>query len=192
MLLLLLDGLASGNRPGDSPRSYKELPAKESGPASKGEKQASERTRVAEGEYQVYRNAGEGGIGPFNPAVYDFRESWTLWRLSDGILEVEGERRYDSPQHEPHMDAFSVKLSSRFGVERITEFKLCDGADSGLTSDFHANWIATQEQKDSPDEIQRAFHSSHRYGASSASLGFLSNITQIRVQIANHPIVVNQ
>ena len=49
---------------------------------------AAQKVHVADGEYCAYtQNAG--GIGPFTPSVYNFRESWTLWRLTDGSLKVE-------------------------------------------------------------------------------------------------------
>jgi len=194
-VLLLLAGLASGNRAGDSPRSNKELPAKQLGAVSKGEKQASERTRVAEGEYQVYRNADEGGIGPFNPAVYNFSESWTLWRLPDGSLDVEGERRYDSPQYEPHMDAFSVKLSSRFGVERITELKKLQWRpDSGpLTCDFQPRKLdCSSGAKNPQDNILLSLRLEPSYGVLWPLSAFsLSNITRLADRRSDHPIVVD-
>ena len=77
----------------------------------------------------MYRNADEEAeIGPFDPAIYnagsvvglcgDYRMGASTWKE---------QRRYDSPQYQRHMDAFSVRLSSRFGVRRIAEFKKCDG-----------------------------------------------------------------
>jgi len=100
-----------------SSRPNHELPAKQSDAGTTGQKQdGSSRTRIAEGEYELYRQASETGVGPFDPAVYNFNESWVLWRLPDGSLEAEGERHYDSPQDQPHIEAFSVKLSSEFRV----------------------------------------------------------------------------
>ncbi len=61
---------------------------------------ALERTRVANGEYRIVEQNQEGGIGFFAPGVYNFRESWTIWRLKDGSFEVEGERSYESPKGE--------------------------------------------------------------------------------------------
>jgi len=39
-----------------------------------------EKVRIAEGEYRIYRRTNDSGIGPFDPAIHDFVESWTLWR----------------------------------------------------------------------------------------------------------------
>jgi hypothetical protein len=96
------------------------------------------RVRVATGEYRVYTESRGSGIGPFAPAVYNFTESWELWRLPDGSLEATGERDYDSPEGESHADRFSVRLSSDFKILGITEFrKLRWLPDSGpLSCDF--------------------------------------------------------
>jgi hypothetical protein len=88
--------------------------------------------RVAEGEYKVLT---ENGIGPFNPAVYGFSESWTLWRLPDGSFEVNGTKSYRSPSDEPHSNEFSVHLSRDFRVLRLKEFRrLRWRSDSGPLS----------------------------------------------------------
>jgi len=78
------------------------------------------RSRVAEGEYKVLSRAG---IGSFVPAVYDFTESWTLWRLGDGTFEVNGTRNYRSPADEPHSDNFEARLSENLQVEELKEFR---------------------------------------------------------------------
>ncbi len=65
------------------------------------------RVRLAEGEYKVLT---EEGIGPFLPAVYGFSESWTLWRLADATLEVNGTRSYRSP----HTNLIAFTLSPTF------------------------------------------------------------------------------
>jgi hypothetical protein len=72
-------------------------------------------TRVAEGEYKVLSQAG---IGSFVPAVYDFRETWTLWRLEDGTFEVSGTRSYRSPADEP---VSGLHLSLRNSLSSVTE-----------------------------------------------------------------------
>jgi hypothetical protein len=99
------------------------------------------RIRVAEGEYKVLN---ENGIGPADPAVYSFSESWTLWRLRDGSFEVSGTRSYRSPSDEPHSDEFSVHLSPGFGVLGLKEFRrLRWRRDSGpLSCDFLPGKIA--------------------------------------------------
>jgi len=99
------------------------------------------RTRVAEGEYKVLSQAG---IGSFVPAVYDFTESWTLWRLEDGTFEVNGTRNYRSPAAEPHSDNFEARLSDDLRVVELKEFRrLRWRPDIGpLTCDFSPEKVA--------------------------------------------------
>jgi hypothetical protein len=93
---------------------------------------ASQKLRLAEGQYKVYKQTNSGGIGPFAPGVFNFSESWTLWRLHDGSLEVEGKRDYESPSDVPHSNQFTVRLSSDFRVVSLREFrKLRWRPDSG-------------------------------------------------------------
>jgi hypothetical protein len=94
--------------------------------------------RVAEGEYRVNRQTLDGGIGPFNPALHDFGETWALWRLPDGTFQAEGDRSYQAPLDEHHKDGFSVHLSQKFQVMQVVEAKrLRWRPDSGpLTCEF--------------------------------------------------------
>jgi hypothetical protein len=194
---LLLASAACGYPAGISPPSSAlAVPAKQADAGSKGEKQAFERVRIAEGEYQVYRDADESGIGPFSPAVYNFREDWVLWRLPDGNLEVEGARHYDSPEGEPHMDAFSVRLSPQFKVLHLTELrKLRWRPDSGpLACDFlPGNLDCSSGAKDPRQNIRLNLPRLHpSYGflwpVSAFSLG---NITRFAERQADHPIIVD-
>jgi len=108
----------------------------------------SGRARVAEGEYKVLSQAG---IGSFDIAVYDFTESWTLWRLEDGTFEVTGTRNYRSPADEPHSDNFEAYLSNNFRVLKLKEFRtLRWRANSGpLSCDFLQGKVAcTGNSKD--------------------------------------------
>jgi hypothetical protein len=91
------------------------------------------REKVSAGEYEVVRPVhGRQGIGPFSPAVYNFRESFTLWRLPDGTLEAEGRRRYEAPQGYAHDNKFTVHLSADMRALAVTEFrKLRFRDDSG-------------------------------------------------------------
>jgi hypothetical protein len=57
-----------------------------------------ERTKVAQGEYVVFEGANGGAVGPFEEEVYNFHETWTLWRAAKGGYELEGERRFESPR----------------------------------------------------------------------------------------------
>lgn len=96
------------------------------------------RTKIAEGEYAIYQEANSGAVGPFGEEVYDFHESWTLWRTEKRQYEVEGERKFESPRHTAHTDRFRVELSRDMTAIRATEFgKLRWRRDSGpLTCDF--------------------------------------------------------
>ncbi|MGA7854244.1 MAG: hypothetical protein WCA15_13035 [Candidatus Acidiferrales bacterium] len=97
-----------------------------------GQEAPSQNVRVAGGEYKVYKQTNVGGIGPYSPSVFDFKESWTLWREPHGDLEVVGQRDYASPSDVPHSDKFTVHLSSDFRVISLREFrKLRWSPDSG-------------------------------------------------------------
>jgi len=115
------------------------------------EPRAGARTRVAEGEYKVLSQAG---IGSFAPAVYDFRETWTLWRVEDGTFEVSGTRSYRSPADEPHSDNFEARLSAGLSVTELKEFRrLRWRPDTGpLTCDFLPGKVACTAN--SKDKIQ--------------------------------------
>jgi hypothetical protein len=96
------------------------------------------RTKIAEGEYVIVEQANSGAFGPFGEEVYDFHETWTLWRIATGRYEVEGERRFESPRDVPHINRFLVELSRDLTVTRMTEFsKLKWMRDSGpITCEF--------------------------------------------------------
>jgi len=92
----------------------------------------AERIKLATGEYAVTTRFNEGGVGPFDPAVYDFHEYWTLWRTADGGYEVEGRREFESPKYEFHSNRFSVRLTRDWRLESLEEFaKLRWRPDSG-------------------------------------------------------------
>ena len=117
---------------------------------------ASVRTRIAEGEYDIYTSSPDGGIGPFAPGVFNFSESWTLWRTPAGTFEVEGERMYESPAYEAHQDKFSVQLSADFHVLRVTDFRpLRWQPDSGpLTCKFlQGNLSCSSNAKNPANQI---------------------------------------
>jgi hypothetical protein len=124
---------------------------------SQAEKETSNRVRLAEGEYRVNRLTNDGGIGPFDPAVHDFKETWTLWRIPDGTLEADGERNYEAPQYETHKDSFAVHLSAKFKVMRITEYKrLRWRPDSGpLACDFLPGRLECESGARSPSQEVR-------------------------------------
>lgn len=88
----------------------------------------TQRTKIAEGEYAIYEQANSGAFGPLGEEVYDFHESWTLWRTEKGPYQVEGERKFESPRYTAHANRFLVDLSRDMTVIRMTEFT-------------HLNWI---------------------------------------------------
>jgi hypothetical protein len=59
--------------------------------------QAAAQTKIAEGEYAIQERESSGAVGPFQEEVYNFRESWTLWRTGQGEYEVEGVQSFESP-----------------------------------------------------------------------------------------------
>ena len=97
--------------------------------------QAAERTKVAEGEYAIYEHQNSGAVGPFQEEVYNFHESWTLWRVEKGQYQVEGVRNFESPKDELHSNRFVAELTRDLTVIRVKEFaKLRWVPDSGPLS----------------------------------------------------------
>ena len=97
--------------------------------------QGATRKKIAEGEYAIFEHANSIAGGPFEEEVYNFHESWTLWRVEKGQYQVEGVRRFESPKDEPHSNRFNVELTRDLTVIRVKEFaKLRWVADSGPLS----------------------------------------------------------
>jgi len=97
--------------------------------------QVAGRAKAAEGEYAITEHSSSGAVGPFEQEVYNFRESWTLWRVEKGQYQVEVVRRFESPKGEPHSNRFTVDLTHDLTVIRVREFaKLRWVADSGPLS----------------------------------------------------------
>jgi len=104
------------------------------------------RTKIADGEYAIVERADFGAVGPFGEEIYDFRETWTIWRTETGSFEVEGHRRFESPKGTPHDNRFVVRLSRDLTVIEMTEFaNLKWRPDSGplscvfLSNDLHCS-----------------------------------------------------
>lgn len=104
------------------------------------------RTKIAEGEYAVIEPANLGTAGPFGEEVYNFRETWTMWRTGTGGYEVEGKRQFKAPEDTPHDNRFLVRLSRDLTVIDMTEFaKLRWSPNSGplsckfLPSELHCS-----------------------------------------------------
>jgi hypothetical protein len=113
---------------------------------SQSPEQEARRTKVAEGEYAIYEEANGGAVGPFGEEVYNFRESWTLWRVERGQYKVEGVRRFESPRDQVHNNRFVAELSRDLTVIRVEEFaRLRWVRDSGplscqfLPSELHCS-----------------------------------------------------
>ncbi|MGB6822545.1 MAG: hypothetical protein WBE21_10735 [Candidatus Acidiferrales bacterium] len=147
----------------------------------------SQRVRVAAGEYQVLQGANAAGIGSYAPGVYNFRESWTLWRLADGSFDVEGEREYESPKDELHSNRFSVHLSPDFRTLGVKEFrKLRWKPDSGpLSCEFQpTEMICTSSAKDPSQSVDLNVPMKDAYGFLWPISAFsLSNITRRAAKI---------
>lgn len=140
------------------------------------------RTRVAAGEYLIKREPGEAGIGTYAPGLYNFSESWTIWRLSDGSFEVRGQREYESPKDEFHSNSFSVGLGADFCIRNLTEFrKLRWRPDSGpLSCEFQPTKMACSSgTKDPGQAINLSMPMKDAYGFLWPISAFsLSNITR--------------
>lgn len=83
---------------------------------------AAARTKIAEGEYAIQERESSGAVGPFQEEVYNFRESWTLWRTEKGEFEVEGVQSFESPKDESHSNRFVAELTRDLTVIRVKEF----------------------------------------------------------------------
>lgn len=81
--------------------------------------QPAKRIKVAEGEYRLTTD-GDLGIGPIETEVFNFHESWSLWRTDDGF-EAEGEQSYESPRETFRRRPFWVKLDRNWQVLKIQE-----------------------------------------------------------------------
>ncbi len=125
------------------------------------------RTKLAEGDYVIYEQSNDGAVGPFGEEVYDFDETWTLWRAGKERYELEGVRKYDSPKTEAHADRFVVDLSRDFTVTHVEEFaKLKWVEDSGpLSCDFlAAEMRCSSGAKNPQDSIELRMPLNEPYG----------------------------
>jgi hypothetical protein len=97
--------------------------------------QAAGRARIADGEYAIYERDISGTLSPLEEEVYNFRESWTLWRVEKGQYQVEGIQNFESPKDELHSNRFVAELTRDLTVIRVKEFaKLRWVPDSGPLS----------------------------------------------------------
>jgi hypothetical protein len=129
--------------------------------------QAIARAKIAEGEYEVYEQANLGAVGPFGEEIYNFRESWTLWRAEKGEYEVEGERHFESPRDTLHDDRFVLRLSRDLTLLSVKEFaKLKWRPDSGpLTCEFLPRELHCSSGARDPSQlIELRIPMQHPYG----------------------------
>jgi hypothetical protein len=123
LFMLPMEATCGGRQPGQKPTAAAEQ---------------KQRTKIAEGEYVISEQANGGAVGPFGEEVYNFHETWVLWRAGNGHYEVEGERRFESPQGVARSNRFVAELSRDLTITRVTEFShLKWRRDSGpLTCEF--------------------------------------------------------
>jgi hypothetical protein len=130
-------------------------------------KSPSERTKVAEGEYVVLEGANGGAVGPFGEEVYNFHETWTLWRTAKGEYEVEGERQFESPKDVARSARFLVQLSRDLTLTGVTEFsRLKWRRDSGpLTCKFLRQELdCSSNAKDRQNDVDLKIPMGHIFG----------------------------
>jgi hypothetical protein len=128
---------------------------------------STQRTKVAEGEYVVFEPANGGAVGPFGQEIYNFHETWTLWRNATRGYEVEGERRFESPKDVAHTNRFTAELSRDLTLMRLTEFaRLKWKPDSGpLTCEFLRSELAcSSHAKDSRKALDLKFPMKRPFG----------------------------
>lgn len=136
-------------------------------PGQDAERTETAGTKIAEGEYAVYEQAGGGELDPVEKEVYNFHESWTLWRVERGQYLVEGVRRFESPKDDPHSNRFTVELSRDLTILRLKEFaKLRWVRDSGpLSCEFlPAQLDCSSGGSDPKREIKMQPRLQHPYG----------------------------
>jgi hypothetical protein len=147
-----------------------------------GAQDKNQKDLIARGEYQVLEDSDDSAIGTYAPSVFDFRESWALWRLPDGTLEADGQREYNSPRYEHHSNRFSVHLTSDFRTLGLIEFrKLLWRPDSGpLTCEFQpAQLLCTSGATDPSQAINLDMPMKDVYGFLWPISAFsISNITR--------------
>lgn len=125
------------------------------------------RTKIAEGEYAIHEQSNDGAIGPFGEQIYNFGETWTIWRNANRTYRVEGVRKYESSDHESHAIRFAADLSRDFVMVRAQEFTQLQWVkDSGpLTCEFlPAELHCSSGGSDPRREIQMRQAFRHPYG----------------------------
>lgn len=138
-----------------------------SAPANSAPESDAGLLKVAEGDYALVERPDSGAVIPFEEPVFNFRESWTLWRAPDGQYRVRGIRRFEAPQYEVHTDRFEVQLSRDLSVTSFLDFaKLKWVEDSGpLSCEFLPNELHCSSGGSDPKRaIQLQTHMEDPYG----------------------------
>lgn len=117
LLTLLGAAISLSMRPQEA-RSGGPQPEQKPTPAA----EQKQRTKIAEGEYLISEQANGGAVGPFGEEVYNFHETWVLWRVGNERYEVEGERRFESPEGIARSNRFGAELSRDLTITRVTVF----------------------------------------------------------------------
>lgn len=155
----------------------------------------SARTKLAEGEYVIYENSNDGAVGPFGEQIYNFDETWTLWRNRDKTYRVEGMRKYDSSDGENHSIRFAADLSRDMTITRAQEFtKLKWVSDSGpLTCEFLPSELHCSSGASDPNNaLELRTHLNNPYGLLWPISPFsLSGITRQIERDRSHPSAVD-
>lgn len=79
-----------------------------------------ERVEIAEGEYTIFKEYG--GVGPIEAEIFNFHETWTLWRTSAGDYEVEGRRSFECPKDFLREIRFWLHLSPELQLVEAKEY----------------------------------------------------------------------
>ena len=153
------------------------------------------RTKLAEGEYVIYEKSNDGAVGPFGEQIYNFDETWTLWRNHDETYRVEGIRKYDSSDKESHSIRFAADLSRDLTMMRAQEFtRLKWVTDSGpLTCEFLPSELHCSSGASNPkNALELRTHLDNPYGLLWPISPFsLSGITRQIERNRQHPSAVD-
>ena len=152
---------------------------------------STECVKVAQGEYVVFEKGNGGAVGPFGEEIYNFHETWTLWRTEKGRYEVEAERQFESPKDTIHSDLFLVDLSRDLTITRVTEFaRLKWRRDSGpLTCEFLRSMLrCSSNAKNAGQSLELRIPMQAPFGLLWPISAFsLSGITREAERYPNHP-----
>ena len=78
-----------------------------------------DRHEIAEGEYTI--STEYGGVGPIETEIFNFHETWQMWRSAEDHYEIEGTRHFESPKDVTHDIRFWLRLSPQLRFEESEE-----------------------------------------------------------------------